>query len=426
MSTLLTPSDYKPRLIDKTVEEYLESCGAICIEGPKWCGKTWTSAYHSNSEFLVGDPKNNFSNRELAKMDPNFVLKGKAPRMIDEWQEVPSLWDATRAFVDRNGGYGMLILTGSSTPKTKGIMHSGAGRIASIRMNTMSLFESGDSSGLISLKDIAEGAFKECFVEEPTLEKLAYLIVRGGWPKNISSKNPTITPRSYIETIINGNLTGEDGKTYSKDKIERILKSLARNETTMASISRIAKDIEDTDSVTMSVDTVSRYIEEMSRMYLFNDQLPFDPNVRSSLRVKDMKKRHFCDPSLACAILNLNEKKLLNDLNTFGFLFEALVERDLSIYAQSIGAKLYHYRNYGGEEIDAIVEMDDGSYLAFEIKLGANRIEEGANNLIKVCNNIVKNKGKEPIAKGVICGLCNAAYKRPDGVLVIPFTALRN
>ncbi len=426
MSTLLTPSDYKPRLIDKTVEEYLESCGAICIEGPKWCGKTWTSAYHSNSEFLVGDPKNNFSNRELAKMDPNFVLKGKTPRMIDEWQEVPSLWDATRAFVDRNGGYGMLILTGSSTPKTKGIMHSGAGRIASIRMNTMSLFESGDSSGLISLKDIAEGTFKECFVEEPTLEKLAYLIVRGGWPKNISSKNPTITPRSYIETIINGNLTGEDGKTYSKDKIERILKSLARNETTMASISRIAKDIEDTDSVTMSVDTVSRYIEEMSRMYLFNDQLPFDPNVRSSLRVKDMKKRHFCDPSLACAILNLNEKKLLNDLNTFGFLFEALVERDLSIYAQSIGAKLYHYRNYGGEEIDAIVEMDDGSYLAFEIKLGANRIEEGANNLIKVCNNIVKNKGKEPIAKGVICGLCNAAYKRPDGVLVIPFTALRN
>lgn len=426
MSTLLTPNDYKPRLIDKTVEEYLESCGAICIEGPKWCGKTWTSAFHSNSEFLVGDPKNNFSNRELAKMDPNFVLKGKAPRMIDEWQEVPSLWDATRAFVDRNGGYGMLILTGSSTPKTKGIMHSGAGRIASIRMNTMSLFESGDSSGLISLKDIAEGAFEECFVEEPTLEKLAYLIVRGGWPKNISSKNPTITPRSYIEAIINGNLTGEDGKTYSKDKIERILKSLARNETTMASISRIAKDIEDTDSVTMSADTVSRYIEEMNRMYLFNDQLPFDPNVRSPLRVKDMKKRHFCDPSLACAILNLNEKKLLNDLNTFGFLFEALVERDLSIYAQSIGAKLYHYRNYGGEEIDAIVEMDDGSYLAFEIKLGANRIEEGANNLIKVCNNIAKNKGKEPIAKGVICGLCNAAYKRPDGVLVIPFTALRN
>lgn len=198
MSTLLTPNDYKPRLIDKTVEEYLESCGAICIEGPKWCGKTWTSAFHSNSEFLVGDPKNNFSNRELAKMDPNFVLKGKAPRMIDEWQEVPSLWDASRAFVDRNGGYGMLILTGSSTPKTKGIMHSGAGRIASIRMNTMSLFESGDSSGLISLKDIAEGTFEECFVEEPTLEKLAYLIVRGGWPKNISSK---ILPSPHAHTL---------------------------------------------------------------------------------------------------------------------------------------------------------------------------------------------------------------------------------
>ncbi len=426
MSTLITPSEYKPRLIDKTVEEYLESCGAICIEGPKWCGKTWTSAFHSNSEFFVGDPKNNFSNRELAKMNPDFVLKGKAPRMIDEWQEVPSLWDAARAFVDRDGGYGKLILTGSSTPKTKGIMHSGSGRIASIRMNTMSLYESGDSSGIISLKGLAEGSFEECFIEEPSLEKLAYLIVRGGWPKNITSKNPLIAPRSYIETIINGNLTDDDGKTYSKDKIERILKSLARNETTTATVSRIAKDIEDSDAVSISVDTVSRYIEWMDRMYLFNDQMPFDPNVRSSLRVKGMKKRHFCDPSLACAILNLNEKKLLNDLNTFGFLFEAMVERDLSIYAQSIGAKLYHYRNYASEEIDAIVESDDGSYLAFEIKLGANRIEEGANNLIKVCDNIVKNKGKEPIAKGVICGLCNAAYKRPDGVFVIPFTALRN
>lgn len=426
MSTLITTSEYKPRLIDKIVEEYLESCGAICIEGPKWCGKTWTSAFHSNSEFFVGDPKNNFSNRELAKMNPDFVLKGNAPRMIDEWQEVPSLWDAARAFVDRDGGYGKLILAGSSTPKTKGIMHSGSGRIASIRMNTMSLYESGDSSGLISLKGLAEGSFEECFIEEPSLEKLAYLIVRGGWPKNITSKNPLIAPRSYIETIINGSLTDDDGKTYSKDKIERILKSLARNETTTATVSRIAKDIEDSDAVSISVDTVSRYIEWMDRMYLFNNQIPFDPNVRSSLRVKGMKKRHFCDPSLACAILNLNEKKLLNDLNTFGLLFEAMVERDLSIYAQSIGAKLYHYRNYASEEIDAIVELDDGSYFAFEIKLGANRIEEGANNLIKVCDNIVKNKGKEPIAKGVICGLCNAAYKRPDGVFVIPFTTLRN
>lgn len=426
MSTLLNLSEYKPRLIDKFVDEYLESCGAICIEGPKWCGKTWTSAFHSNSQFLVGDPTNNFSNRELAKMNPDFVLKGEAPRMIDEWQEVPSLWDAARSFVDNDRRYGRLILTGSSTPKTKGIMHSGAGRIVSLRMNTMSLFESGDSSGLISLKGLAEGSFEERFVEETPLEKLAYLILRGGWPKNIHSKNPAIAPRSYVEKIIGSNLIDEDGKACSNDKIERILRSLARNESTTVSISRIAKDIEDIDSTSISPDTVGRYIEQMSRMFLFNDQLPFDPNVRSSLRVGGMKKRHFCDPSLACAALNLNEKKLLNDLNTFGFLFEALVERDLSIYAQSIGAKLCHYRNYRGDEIDAVVELEDGSWLAFEIKLGANRIEEGADNLIRVCNRVAKNNGKGPIAKGVICGLCNAAYKRPDGVFVIPFTALRD
>ena len=228
-----------------------------------------------------------------------------------------------------------------------------------------------------------------------------------------------------MEKIIGSNLIDDDGKACSNDKIERILKSLARNESTTVSISRIAKDIEDVDSTAISPDTVARYIEQMSRMFLFNDQLPFDPNVRSSLRV-GAKKRHFCDPSLACAALNLNEKKLFNDMNTFGFLFEALVERDLSIYAQSIGAKLYHYRNYRGDEIGAVVELEDGSWLAFEIKLGANRIEEGADNLIKVCNSIAKNNGKGPISKGVICGLCNAACKRPDGVFVIPFTALRD
>ena len=426
MSTLNNDKEYKPRIIDKTIDEYLKSCGAICIEGPKWCGKTWTSAHHANSEFLVGDPTNNFSNRELASINPSLVLTGSKPRMNDEWQEVPSLWDATRAFVDKNNDYGSLILTGSSTPKKKGILHSGAGRIVGIKMNTMSLYESGDSSGIVSLSDLINGKFEEKIIEEVSLEKLAYFIVRGGWPKNIDSENPTINPKSYVETIINSNLTDEKGKRYSKERIEQILKSLARNETTTASISTIAKDILDNDAKNISADTVTRYIEALDRMFLFNNQPPFDPNIRSSLRVKGAYKRHFCDPALACALLNLNEKKLMNDLNTFGFLFEALVEHDLSIYAAGIGAKLYHYQNYNNEEIDAIMELDDGSYCAFEIKLAANRIEEAASNLNKVCNNIVKHGGKAPIIKGVICGVLNAVYKRKDGVYVIPITALKD
>lgn len=426
MSTLFDDKEYKPRLIDKIVDEYLESCGAICIEGPKWCGKTWTSSYHAKSEFLVGDPTNNFSNRLLAQTDPIMVLKGDAPRMIDEWQEVPSLWDATRAYVDKKSDYGLLILTGSSSSKNKGIMHSGAGRIVSIKMSTMSLYESGDSTGIVSLSDLIDGKFENRMIENISLEKLAHLIVRGGWPKNINAKNPTITPKSYIEKIINSNLTDEEGKRFSSSKIEHILKSLARNESTTVSISRIAKDIEEKETKEISADTITRYLEEMDRMFLFNNQPPFEPNIRSSLRVKGTYKRHFCDPALACALLDLNEKKLLKDLNTFGFLFESLVERDLFIYAQSINAKLYHYQNYNNDEIDAIIELSDGSYCAFEIKLAALRIEEGAKNLNRVCDKIVKNGGKPPLLKGIICGLVNAAYKRDDDIYVIPITALRN
>ena len=416
---------YKPRLIDSIIEEYLKSCGAICIEGPKWCGKTWTSSYHSNSGFYVGDPDNNFSNRELATLKPSLVLKGEKPRIIDEWQEVPSLWDASRSLVDGSDEYGLLILTGSSTPKTKGVMHSGTGRIVSIRMNTMSLFESGDSSGVISLNGLIEGNFNEQLTGEVDLEHLAYLICRGGWPRNINAKNHLITPKSYVDKIINSNLTDEEGKRYSKDKIENILKSLARNESTTINISKISNDIKDVDGKNISADTIDRYIEAMSRMFIFNNQEPYDPNVRSSLRVKGNVKRHFCDPSLTCAILNLNEKKLLNDLNTFGFLFESLVERDLSIYSQSIGGKLFHYQNYSNEEIDAVIELSNGNWCAFEIKLGANKIDEAAKNLNKVSKHIKDTGGKEPIIKCVISGLSNAAYKRDDDVYVLPITALK-
>ena len=429
MKKITNDSIYKARIVDEQVKRDLRIFGAICIEGPKWCGKTWTSSHHANSEFLVGDPSGNFSNRMLAELEPYTVLKGDAPRLIDEWQEVPALWDATRAFVDKSGSKGQLILTGSSTPVNKGILHSGTGRIKSIRMNTMSLYESGDSSGLFSLKDLCENKFESKILEETTLEKLSYLIVRGGWPGNI---NVNVNDCGELALGYMENVVKTDLKQINKDidfnehKAKLILKSLARNESTTVSNQSILNDIIENDNSSISKNTLSKYLDAFNRMFLFNNQEPFSPNIRSSLRVKQMEKRHFSDPAMACAMLKLTPKKLMNDLNTFGFMFEAMVERDLSIYAQAMNAKLFHYQDYKDNEIDAVIELEDGNWCAIEIKLGLNKAEEGSNNLIKVCKDIVNNGGKEPIMKCVIYGVGNMAYKNADGVYIIPITALKN
>lgn len=429
MKKITNNFNYKPRLVDELVEKDLRIFGAICIEGPKWCGKTWTSSYHANSEFLVGDPSGNFSNRMLAELEPYTVLKGDTPRLIDEWQEVPALWDATRSFVDESGNKGQIILTGSSTPVNKGVLHSGTGRIKSIRMNTMSLYESGDSSGDISLKDLCENKFESKVLEETNLEKLAYLIVRGGWPGNINVdvNDCDELALGYMENVAKTDLKQLDKDIdYNEHKAKLILKSLARNESTTVSNQSILNDIIENDNSSISKNTLSKYLNAFNRMFLFNNQEPFSPNIRSSLRVKQMEKRHFSDPAMACAMLKLTPKKLMNDLNTFGFMFEAMVERDLSIYAQSLNAKLFHYQDYRNNELDAVIELEDSNWCAIEIKLGLNKVEEGSNNLIKVCKDIVDNGGKEPIMKCVIYGVGNMAYKNADGVYIIPITALKN
>ena len=429
MSVLTDKKEYKRRVIDKSIDTYLQVSGAICVEGPKWCGKTWTSAYHSNSEYLVGDPTNNFSNRQLAELNPTLILQGDTPRLIDEWQEVPSIWDATRSEVDKRHKKGQIILTGSSTPKTKGIMHSGAGRIVKLRMNTMSLYESGDSSGKVSLSELCDGKLDMQLLEEVSLEKIATCIVRGGWPENIAvtTEIAHLMPRAYMDTVVDEDLNNlDDDVEYNKHKVQLLLRSLARNESTTVSDLSLLKDIQQQDSESMSRNTIAKYLEALERLFLFNNQAPFSPNLRSSLRVKQSEKRHFSDPAMACALLNITPDKLLADLNTFGFLFESLVERDLSIYAQAFGAKLFHYQDYKNNEIDAVIELEDGDWCAFEIKLGAKKIDEGAENLIKVCNDIVENGGKAPKIMCVICGLSNAAYVRPDGVFVVPITALKD
>ena len=420
---------YKDRLIDTYIDECLEIAGAVCIEGPKWCGKTWTSEHHSESSIYIGDPSGNYQNRTLALTDPLSVLYGDTPRLIDEWQEVPPLWDAVRNAVDKRMEKGQFILTGSATPNKKGKMHSGAGRIIKIRMRPMSLYESGDSSGMISLKKICNGEFTNTITGDVQLEDLIHFVIRGGWPGNVSVQKDKayILPKAYIAAILDEDIDKVEGKKRDKKKIEKLLKSLARNESTTASNNTLKKDIEENDGSLLDPETITDYLEIFDKIFLLDDQLPFSSNIRSSVRVKQQAKRHLSDPSLACALLNVSSKGLLGDLNTFGFLFEALCERDLKIYAESFGAKLYHYQDYRNREIDAVIEMPDGEWAAIEIKLGATQIDEGASNLLKICAEIKKDdNGKPPKALIVVCGMTNAAYQREDGVYVAPITALKN
>lgn len=419
---------YRPRIIDSTVEDYLQAFGAVCIEGPKWCGKTWTSAFHSKSQFLLGDPSNNFQNRSLAQLDPAMVLKGESPRLIDEWQEVPAIWDAVRYEVDARDEQGQFILTGSSTPMRKGVMHSGAGRIAPIRMRTMSLWESGDSDGKVSLQDLFEGHIESQLTGEIKLESLARYIVRGGWPRSLSVpyEKAVLLPNGYINAIIDDGANRLDEIKRDSSKMIKLLKSLARNESTTVSNKVLRKDIKDVEGEDISEPTIASYLDVFRRLYVVEDQPAFSPSVRSSVRVKQAGKRHLTDPSIACSLLGLNEERLIGDLKTMGFLFEALCERDLWIYANYYGGKLFHYQDYKEKEIDAVIEMPNGEWGAFEIKLGANQIDGAAENLLSIRDKIAKdNKDKVPQFLCVLCGLSNAAYCRPDGVYVVPITSLK-
>ncbi len=420
---------YRARIMDDQVKRYLETFGAVCIEGPKWCGKTWISSYHANSEFLIADSSNNFQNRRLAEMSPSLVLEGETPRLIDEWQEVEEIWDAVRYAVDQRGEKGQFILTGSSTPKKKeNRVHSGAGRIGKLRMRTMSLYESGDSSGKVSLEDLCEGRLTPALTGEVELKTLAKYVVRGGFPgaMEIPVENAQLIAESYIETILTDDAQRIDGIKYDIDKMRLLLRSLARNESTTATKKKLESDIREIDDESVDYDTLNRYLDVFERLFLLDNQKTFSSNIRSSVRVKQAEKRHFCDPALACALLNATPDRLINDLETFGFLFEALCERDIKIYAESFGAQVFHYQDYDGEEIDAVVELKDGRWCAFEIKLGANQIDKAAADLIEIRDKIAKDGGKVPSVMAVICGMSNAAYQRPDGVYVIPITALKN
>ena len=295
-------------------------------------------------------------------------------------------------------------------------------------MRTMSLYESGESSGAVSLQDLCNGKIAPVLTGEVDLRDLAYYVVRGGWPGNLnaSAENASLLPQSYLDAILDDDSQRIDGKKYDIAKMRLLLRSLARNESTTATNKKLLNDIREADDETLDGDTVAAYLDVFERLFLLDNQPPFSANIRSSVRVKQAEKRHFCDPALACALLKATPDRLIEDLETFGFLFEALVERDLRIYAESFGANVFHYQDYNGREIDAVIELKDGTWCAFEIKLGANQIEKAASDLLSLKNSLAVGGGIPPAVLCVICGMSNAAYVRPDGVFVVPITALKN
>ena len=417
--------EYRPRLIDKKLDFYLSTFGAVCVEGPKWCGKTWTSTVHAKSAFFVGDPADNFANRQLAQLEVNKALEGRTPHLVDEWQEVPAIWDAVRYSVDQKSESGRYILTGSSTPKIKGVLHSGTGRIASIPMHPMSLWESGESSGIVSLSDVCNGRdIGVQSMECPSVDRLVSLVVRGGWPGALgkSDAQAMAIPREYVENVIRIDVQKLDDIERDPVKVRKCLRSLARNESTTVSTATIRADIAEFDDVSMGINTVTDYLAAFKRLFLTHDTEPFSPFLRSPVRIKQQVKRRFCDPSIAAALLGASPAMLLRDLRTFGFLFESLAVRDLEIYAESIDARLYHYRDYDNDEFDAVLQFADGTWSAFEVKFNPADVDAAAADLVRIAAKFVHNP---PRSLAVVVGKQGIAHQRKDGVYVLPITALK-
>ena len=388
---------YRSRLADQMLSEHLKAFGAVCVEGPKWCGKTWLAQHQAVSACMIADPTDNFATRGRVELDINYAFSGGKPHLIDEWQEFPALWDATRYHVDQNAEPGQFILTGSSVPKTKGVMHSGTGRIASMRLRTMT-----------ELREIIE------------------LILRGGWPGTLGMpfKYAIKTPVEYVRQIIEKDIHRLDNVKRDRRKVDLLMRSLARNESTVVGVSTLKADIATADGVEIADETIASYLEALSRLFVIENQKPFAGSMRSGMRLRKAEKRHFCDPSLAAALMRATPEKLEKDLRTLGFLFEGLVERDLRTYAESLGAELYHYQDYENHEIDAVVELSDGRWAAIEVKLGVNQEESAAAGLKKIAAQMSAG-GCAPSALIIVVGLASAAYRRKDGVYVVPITALK-
>lgn len=420
---------YLPRVVDSELKTRLESRGAVLIEGPKWCGKSTTAARAAGSVVYMQDPATRDQDAMLARADPARFLAGKTPRLIDEWQVIPFIWDAVRYEVDQREELGQFLLTGSVTPPdAREIMHSGTGRIGRMLMRPMSLFESGDSSGEVSLSGLfADSSCRVSGMTDATLEELAFLLCRGGWPQAVGRPKPVALQqaRDYCEELLETDFSRVDGTRRSRDRMERLLRSYARNSASEAPYTTLCADMLANDSETLSADTVASYVEALRRLFVVEDAPAWVPNLRSKAAIRTSDTRHFVDPSVATAILGAGPDDLMNDLRTYGLLFESLCVRDLRVYAQALGGKVYHYRDKSGREADAVIHLRDGRYALVEVKLfSEERIEEGAHNLLAIRDDLDGERmGGSPSFLMVLTGT-PYAYRREDGVIVAPLATL--
>lgn len=434
--------EYRQRLVDKTLQQALRRSGAVLVEGPKWCGKTTTAEQAAESIRYLDEPGKLESNQLLAKINPAELLVGSPPLLLDEWQLAPELWDAIRFTVDRRATPGQFILTGSAVPTNlEKLHHTGTGRFARIRMRPMSLYESGESSGTVSLAKLFQNsAFGS--VEAPsdanttarflassalTIEDLCQAITRGGWPQAtfLSPADATATARDYFQAVVNQDISRVDEVNRDEARTRRLMRSYARLQGSQAAIATIQADMHAHEAQTMSPDTINNYLEALRRIFVIEDLPAWSPKLRSKTAIRTSDTRYFTDPSIAAAALEATGKDLAGDPQTLGFLFETLAVRDLRAYAEALGGTVYHYRDKSGLECDTIAHLDDGRYSLIEIKLGGeDAIESGAATLTKLAGLIDTSKMRAPSFLAVLIGVGEFAYQRADGVYVIPIGTL--
>lgn len=420
---------YKKRVVDELLARKLRATGAALIEGPKWCGKTTTAEQIAKSILYMSEPEKLTSNLQLADLDPRRLLEGATPRLIDEWQIAPKLWDAVRFEVDHREGLGQFVLTGSSVPPaTGGIMHTGTGRFARLMMRSMSLYESQESTGVISLANLFAGQ-KDVEGESGVgLDEIAFLLCRGGWPRATDmEKDVALEPAiEYFKAIVSTDASRVDGVERNPERVRRLMRSYARLQGTQANVQVICEDLRETESSAFNADTVRSYLNALSRIFVVEEMTAWKPNLRSRAAIRASNTRYFVDPSVAAAALGLGPGDLLNDLNTLGLLFEAMAVRDLRVYADALGGGVYHYRDNTGLECDAVIHLRNGSYGLVEIKLGGDKlVEEGAASLLKLAAKIDTGKMKSPSFLMVLTAVGGYAYRRKDDVMVVPITCLK-
>lgn len=421
---------YRKRIADQLLARKLASKGAVLIEGPKWCGKTTTAEQAAKSILYMSDPENEKQNLLMADISPKALLEGTAPRLIDEWQIAPKLWDAVRFEVDHRDGPGQFILTGSAVPaSTENIHHTGTGRFSWLMMRPMSLYESGESSGEISLKFLFETPAEITAKNNLSLNEIAFLTCRGGWPGAYSLKDSAALDQAldYFDAVVKSDISRVDGVKRNPDRVRRLMCSYARNQGTPASLSTIHKDIAANDADSLQEDTVFSYINALKKIFVVEDMAAWNPNLRSRTSIRTSDTRYYVDPSIGIAALGLGPGDLVSDLKTFGLFFETLCVRDLRVFADALDGKIYHYRDKSGQECDAVIHLRNGSYGLIEIKLGGDDlIEEGASALKSFQNKIDTDKMKAPAFLMVLIATGQYAYRRKDGVYVVPIGCLKD